>query len=130
MANPIGLTMPYAHTTSSVGYLAFTTDQLDATKQNLKSLILTNWGERPVHYYLGCNLIEFLFGPNDEEVQAKIIDRIESQVSQWMPYVLLEEVSADYAGSENEGIQVKVKFTVRGRQDLSSVLEIRVPVRG
>lgn len=128
MANPIGLTMPLARTTSSLGYLDFTTTEIDATLANLKSLILTNWGERPNHYYMGCNLVEFMFGPADDETLASIIQRVEGQVAQWLPYVLLNNVSVTYEGAEGNIIKIIVDFSLRGRQDMSSVLEVSVPL--
>ena len=75
MPVPIGLTMPLAATSGAQGALAFSVTPQQATLYNMKSLIMTNWGERPAHFYLGCNLIEFLFGPLDAEVVERVIGR-------------------------------------------------------
>lgn len=123
---PIGLTMPFAQTTSSLGFLAFSTKETEATVHNMKSLVLTNWGERPGHYYLGCNLVEFLFQQIDDETHDKIIQRIENQVANWLPYVNISEIKVDFVGQEGHGIRVQIKFSIRGRQDLSSVLDVTV----
>src|SRR5512137_1047011 len=92
MPSPIGLTMPFARTSSSLGYLAYSTTEIQATLYNLKSLVLTNWGERPNHFYMGCNLIEFIFAQASEETIDKIVARITSQVDNWLPYVQLNDV--------------------------------------
>jgi phage baseplate assembly protein W len=126
MPNPIGLTMPLASTTSSLGYLAFTTTEIDATLQNLRSLVLTNWGERPNHFYLGCNLIEFVFAPANEETKTAIVDRIEAQVAEWLPYVLVNNITISFSGRDNNTIQLIIDFSLKGRQDLSSLLEVSV----
>lgn len=123
MANPIGLTMPLARTTSSLGYLAYSTKELEATYYNLKSLILTNWGERPNHFYMGCNLIEFLFNPADDETKDKMLARITSQVDSWLPYVLLNDVGITF---DNNTVKIRVDFGIKGRQDLNSTLEIAI----
>jgi phage baseplate assembly protein W len=122
----IGLTMPFAQTTSSLGYLAFSTKDTEATLHNMKSLVLTNWGERLGHYYLGCNLIEYLFNQETDETQEKIIQRIESQVASWLPYVNIESLQVSFVGQEEHGIRVQITFNIKGRQDLNSVLDVTV----
>ncbi len=123
---PIGLTMPLAQTTSSLGYLAFSTRDTEATLYNMKSLVLTNWGERPEHFNLGCNLIEFLFSQTDEETRDKIIQRIDSQVASWLPYVNIEKLTVEFVGQDGHGIRVQIVFNIKGRQDLNSVLDVTV----
>ena len=120
---PIGLTMPFAKTNSSLGMLASSSKPLEATLYNLKSLVMTNWGERPNHFYLGCNLIEFLFSPSVEETKDRVIQRIEQQVSQWLPYVLLNNINVSF---DDHILGVSIDFSIRGQQDLSSVLEVEV----
>lgn len=118
--------MPLAQTTSSLGFLAFSAKDTEATLYNMKSLILTNWGERPEHYYMGCNLIEFLFSQTDEETEDKIRQRIESQVANWLPYVNIEKLTVSFVGKEGEGIRIQIVFNIRGRQDLNSILDVVV----
>lgn len=123
---PIGLTLPFAQTTSSLGYLAFSTKEIEAAYYNLKSLLLTNWGERPNHFYLGCNLIEYLFEPSDDEVIEKIKTRIESQVQTWLPYIDLQDVEITFPADKENSVKVKVKFGLKGRPDLSNVVDVTV----
>ena len=118
--------MPLAQTTSSLGYLAFSTRDTEATMYNMKSLVLTNWGERPGHYYLGCNLIEYLFQQVDEDTKDRIIQRIESQVASWLPYVNINSLQVSFVGQNGHGIRVQITFSLKGRQDLSSVLDVTV----
>jgi len=123
---PIGLTMPFAQTTSSLGYLAFSTKDTEATMYNMKSLVLTNWGERPGHFYLGCNLAEYLFQQVDEETHDRIVQRIESQVASWLPYVVINSLKVTFGGQKGHGIRVQINFSIKGRQDLSSILDVSV----
>lgn len=123
---PIGLTLPLAQTTSSLGYLAFSTKDIEAAYYNLKSLLLTNWGERPNHFYLGCNLIEYLFEPEDNEVIDKMKARIESQVSTWLPYIDLQNVEITFPANRENYVRVKVKFGLKGRPDLNSIVDVTV----
>lgn len=122
--------MPFAQTTSSLGYLAFSTKDTEATLYNMKSLVLTNWGERPGHYYLGCNIIEFLFAQVDEETKDKISQRIYSQVASWLPYVNIDKLDINFVGEGGHGIQIIINFSIKGRQDLSSTLDVTVQQPG
>lgn len=120
----IGLTMPLARTTGSVGYFASTTTELQATYYNLKALLLTNWGERPNHFYLGCNLGEYLFAQQVAETRELIIQRIESQVAEYLPYITLDKVDVSF-GSDHR-INIKVSFSLKDRMNLSNTLEVAV----
>ena len=125
---PIGLTLPFARTTSSLGYLAFSSTELEATYYNLKSLLLTDWGERPAHYKLGCNLTEFLFMNETSETEELIAERIRSQASQWLPYVNLDSIKITYP--QEHILAIQVGFSINGRQDLSSVVQVTVAQAG
>ena len=120
----IGLTMPLARSTGSVGVLASTETDAQATYYNLKALLLTNWGERPNHFYMGCNLGEFLFAPQSDETQALIVQRIETQVGEWLPYVTLDVVDVSF--SDDQRIVIKIQFSVKNRTNINGTLEVAV----
>jgi phage baseplate assembly protein W len=107
-----------------VGYLASSDTELQATYYNLKSLLLTNWGERPNHFFLGCNLGEFLFAQQVAETKELIVQRIESQVSEYLPYVTLDKVDVSFKSDHR--IVIKVTFSLKDRMNLSSTLEVAV----
>lgn len=121
---PIGLTLPFAKSTSSLGSLAYSTSQLQATYYNLKSLLLTDWGERPNHYEMGCNLTEFLFNPNTKTVQDQVSERIRNQVSAWLPYVVLNKI--DVTNPSDHTLTVIINFSLRSKQDTNSVIKVSV----
>lgn len=120
----IGLTMPFARSTGSVGYLASTDTDIQATYHNLKALLLTNWGERPNHFYMGCNLGEFLFAQQSDETRELIVQRIETQVGEFLPYVSLDRVDVSF--SDDHRIIIKISFSLKDRINLSSILEVAV----
>ncbi len=127
----IGFTLPFSRSSGSIGYFELSRTELDAVKNNLKSLLLTNWGERVNHYNLGCNLIEFLF-ENDrgEDLKERISDRIISQVTTWMPFVQINDLkivfSEDDSSLPDYTIQVKMKFSLVNRPDITQVLEVPI----
>jgi phage baseplate assembly protein W len=124
---PIGFTLPFSKSSGSIGYFKTTEDELSAVGENLKSLILTNWGERPMHFNLGCNLREFLF-ENERSAQMKsaIGDRVMSQVAKWMPFVSVDELNIVFSGDDpalpDHAIGLRIKFRLVSRPDLASVL--------
>lgn len=121
----IGFTIPFARTTGSVGYFETTQDEFSAVREDLRSLLLTNWGERVMHANLGCNFVEFLFEQRTSSLKERIADRVISQVATWLPFITLDELNIifsedDPVVSEN-GIGVKMIFHLSGRPDFSSV---------
>jgi phage baseplate assembly protein W len=129
----IGLTMPFAQATGSIGWFQTTEDELSAVHENLRSLAHTNWGERPMHFNLGFNLIEFLFSPvRDDEFRTMISDRAVSQIGRWMPFVRVDQVIVrthdDDIGIPDNGVRVQIKYGLTGRPDLrSQLLIVQVP---
>lgn len=123
----IGLTLPFMKSTDSVGYLASSKSELEATKYNLMSLVLTDWGERVDQFYMGCNLIEFLFEQDSQETHALITDRIRTQAGTWLPYVSIDSVDIV---SVNERMHITIKFSLSGRTDLNDTLEVSVAQNG
>lgn len=128
----VGFTLPFAKSTGSIGYLETTVDEIAATKENLKSLIVTNWGERVCHFKFGCNLVEFLFeNEGRADTKARITERIESQVATWLPFVTIEDVMITFA-SEDSSLQehcmrVRIRFRISGKPDFSAILDFTTP---
>jgi len=120
---PIGFTLPFSVSSGSVGYFETTNTALAATAEDLKSLLLTNWGERLNHYYMGCNLREFLFENYEaRELRNKIAERIMNQVERWLPFVSIK--SLDILTNEldqtvqTNSIRIKLSFVLSSRPDL------------
>ena len=114
-----------------MGYFESTEDELIAIQQNLRSLLVTNWGERVMHYNFGCNLREFLFEQiRDGSLKELIADRIMNQVTTWMPFVTLDELNVVFSDEDasipDQAIGVRIKFRISSRPDFSSVFSFVV----
>jgi phage baseplate assembly protein W len=96
----IGLNFPFALSTGSLGYLEVTHDVVQAITANVRSLLLTNWGERVMHFDFGCNLREFLFEPRTQQIRARIADRVQSQLTRWMPFIKLTGLFVVFDGED------------------------------
>lgn len=80
---------------------------------NLRNLLLTNWGERLGIYQFGANLrpltTEFT---NLENFDSEAIQRIRAAVERWMPFIDLDTFSSSIDRLENKNTAiVKVNIT-------------------
>lgn len=101
--SPIGIKTPleinFDDQNNSAGLLAMHYKLSDVVHDNLKNLLLTNWGERVAFYRFGANLRPLLteYTSQDDFDNAAIV-RIKSAVSAWMPYVILD----NFVSTENK----------------------------
>jgi phage baseplate assembly protein W len=79
---------------------------------NLRNLLLTNWGERLGRYNYGGNLraltSEFV---SQDDFDSKAVERISSAVSKWMPFISLENFLSEIDRFENKNTAI-VKITI------------------
>lgn len=127
----IGFTLPFTVSTGSIGFFETTKTPLEATRENLKSLLLTNWGERVGHYRMGCNLKEFLFeNISSEETKSKIAERILNQIETWLPFVGISTLniltSEDDSSILENSLRIKITFYLLSAPDLRSKLDLDV----
>lgn len=123
---PYNFTLPFRLATSSNGYFEVTETVLDAVISNARSLLVTNWGERPMQYYFGCNLREFLFDPKTDLLRRKIADRINTQFARWLPFLVIDEMYVLFSDDEpslNENA-VAIKIVFRFSDDPTKAAEI------
>jgi phage baseplate assembly protein W len=85
----------------------------DQFADNLRNLIMTNWGERLGQYNFGANLRPVtteLSSQDDFDTEA--IARIRSAVQTWMPFIDLQDFSSsiDRSGNKNTAI-INVNIT-------------------
>lgn len=128
---PIGFTLPFSKSSGSVGYFETTDDELSAVHEDLKSLLLTNWGERVIHYYFGCNFKEFLFeNIRKDELRSRMADRVLDQVGTWLPFVSIRKLNIlireDDPNVPEHGVRVKIEYGLKSKPDLSKSLDLLV----
>jgi phage baseplate assembly protein W len=122
MANNINLKFPLRK--SPQGAFAGNSTTIEAVKDNLKILLLTNYGERPINYDFGANLRRVLFNEPGVDIKQKIRDQIFAAVERWMPFVKIDSLvvlDQNNDGTiESNKIRLKIHFSVG---QLSDVLE-------
>lgn len=119
----IGFTLPFTVATGSLGYFEVTEGELEAVKHDIRSLLVTNWGERVMHFNFGCNLREFIFEQKKEaDLRRRIADRVNDQIALWLPFVVLDELNVLFTVDRPEipenGIGVSMAFRLTSKPDL------------
>lgn len=126
---PIGIKTPLRPGTKE-GIFAMHYNLSDQVHDNLRNLILTNWGERICFYDFGANLrpiLTDLASPDDFDSQA--IERISGAVQRWMPYVILQEFSSQINHVENKNtaiIQLTITYDIPTLGVQSRALQVKL----
>lgn len=125
---PYGIKTPLQLGNSSEGILSMNFSLSDQFSDNLKNLLLTNWGERLGLYDFGANLkpltAEFT---SQEDFDTEAIERIKVAVDKWMPFVTLStfESSTDRTENKNTGvIKINILYRIPSLEDNDRSLQI------
>ena len=118
----VGLEMPLGRQPNGDGYFASTKTTIDAVKEDIKMLLLTQQGERLFQPLLGMNIRRFLFEQITENTVIEIENDIVSTFSRWLPFVQLNDINIDINEQDQNRIKKDVKFNIANApNDLQSV---------
>lgn len=111
---PIGIKTPLQLGTDDLFVMNMTL--LSQIQNNLRDLILTNWGERLGLYEFGANLRKLTTElVNQDDFDATAVKQINDAVGRWMPYVSLEDYVSEIDHKENKNtgiIKITITYTV------------------
>ena len=111
----IGIDLPFRKSDSAEGYFSSTTTTFNAVRNNIKSLLLTQKGERIMQPSLGLNLRKYLFQPSTAELQTQIEDEIYATFTFWLPFVKIERLDITIGEDSDIGrntINISVQFSI------------------
>ena len=119
----VGLSMPLGRQPGNGdGYFASTKTTMDAVKEDVKLLLLTQQGERLFQPLLGMNIRRFLFEQITENTVVEIENDIVDTFSRWLPFVQLNDIKVDITDQDRNKIKIDVKFNIANApNDLQSV---------
>ena len=113
MADSINLRFPLRP--GSAGAFATNASTIDAVVDDLRILLLSNHGERPIHGDFGANLRSIIFEPGPAVLQ-KAEDLVLSAIEKWMPFVQVTNIvvgdSTTDATLPPNQLSIKLNFTV------------------
>jgi phage baseplate assembly protein W len=87
----------------------------DQIKSNIKSLLLTQKGERLMQPTFGSDLRRYLFEPISSNLDSFIEDSIMEAINTWMPYVTVESIIYDTSNDlkDMNRIDLELKYSLK-----------------
>jgi len=100
----------------------------DQFHDNLRNLLLTNWGGRLGIYEFGANLLplttEFV---SQDDFDTEAIRRIKSAVEKWMPFIDLEDFTSNVNRKDNVNtgiIEINITYNIPSLQVTKKAIQI------
>jgi phage baseplate assembly protein W len=132
---PIGIVTPIRQANNG-DLVAMHTSLLEQVHDDLKNLLMTNFGEHLGVYALGGNLLPIAFEFNDQDAfDSEATKRINEAVSKWMPYVSLENYVSEFNVNQNNDknfqgkiIRITVTYSVPQLSTEIRALQIELQV--
>jgi phage baseplate assembly protein W len=126
---PIGIITPI-RLGAAEGLLGMHFNLEDQAADNLKNLIMTNWGERLGLYRYGANLQPLLSDyTTQNDFDSLAIQRISSAVSLWMPYITLEDFISSNDRKENKNTAIMnllISYTIPSIESKKRAIEVKL----
>lgn len=113
---PIGIKTPLRLGLKGEGIFATHDDLEEQIQDNLRNLLLTNWGERLGLYDFGANLRELTTeAASQDAFDEEAITRIRAAVSKYMPYVEPQTFESVFDHEKNKAtgiVRIKISYNV------------------
>ena len=107
------------------GYFASTRTTIEAIKNDIANLLLTNTGERVMQPTLGLNLRRYLFQQLNSETIEEMKLHITNSISEWLPFVNIASLNI-IIDRETNSLIVSLQFTVNGDNTTYDTLNVGV----
>lgn len=120
---PIGIDLPLRRGNQGFFQQTFTTE--NAIKSNLKNLLLTNFGERPLNPTFGNNLRRFVFEQDTDITKLKIEETIRDVVSENFPSLRIERFDFEDITYDNR-ITVSISFSIQNIPDVLDRVSLEI----
>ena len=80
----------------------------------LKNLLLTSPGENISDSSYGVGLRRFMFEPNLPSIRSSIAGAISSQISEYLPYLNVEDIQVNASAQEidNNSLKVRIIYSI------------------
>lgn len=126
-STPIGIKLPLRFGEQE-GLFAMNYVLADQVHDNLRNLMMTNWGERLGFYDFGANLRPILSDyTTQDDFDSAAIERIAGAVAKWMPYINLGEFSSSIDEFETKNttvIKLVITYSIPALEIENKALQI------
>ncbi len=122
---PLGIKIPYSR--GNQGFFDQTFSDIERCHTNLKMLLMTAKGERPMMPTYGSDLRSLLFNPGEDGYDELLKEAVHDATEKWMPEVVIlgVEVVRDFSTAPNSAI-LKINFSINAIPDSYENIEIEV----
>ena len=120
----IGVALPMGHGLN--GFFERTKTSLEQTKHNIKNLLLTRRGERLGNPTFGSDLLAVCFEIEGDDLETKVEETIESAMSEFLPFVIINNIRTNFSTTNNNTINVSIQFSLNVDTTSSEKLSIDV----
>ena len=111
----IGVQFPLSYG-GTYGFFNQSKTVFEQVKSNIRNLILTNLGERIFQPELGSNVQSIIFEniTNDliSDVRDKVEEAVREAISQWLPYVILNEVNVFQDENNPNKVFLQIEYSI------------------
>ena len=106
----IGLELPLTHTRD--GFFKRTKTALEQAKSNIKSLLLTNKGERLGNPTFGTNLLSLVFSQENTDLESRVEEEIRASMSEFLPFINIVSIETNFSATNKNVANVTLEFTL------------------
>jgi|TARA_R100000995_G_scaffold65769_1_gene34727 phage baseplate assembly protein W len=106
----IGVGLPLTHNKN--GFFYRTKTSLEQAKSNIKNLLLTKKGERLGNPDFGSDLFRVVFEQEGDDIESKVEEAIRSAMSQWLPFIIVDEIKTQFSNINKNIINVSIGFSI------------------
>jgi len=103
----VGLSFPLGFVGSRIFNRTKTIEE--QAEHNLRNLLLTNLGERPMQPEFGSRLLSVVFEFKDDALIEEVINEA---VDKWLPYININEVITNVDATNPNRLNVSIDFSV------------------
>ncbi len=109
------------------GWFKCTKTTINAVKENIRSILKTEKGERIMQPNLGIGLRALLFNPVDEGTNILIQEEITGVIAKYFPFVTITDIEVNDGGEDAIGkalVQVKIGFMINNNPNLLDTVDV------
>lgn len=127
---PIGIKTPMSLGDNRSGIFAMNFELRDQVEDNLRNLLLTNYGERLGKFDFGANLRSLVSEvTSGEDFESRAMNQIQDSVTKYMPYVSLESFGVEFDKNPPKGMAVaniRMQYTVQQAGIFSKSISVKI----
>jgi len=104
----IGVMLPFGKP-KGLFQLSYTTEQQSIS--NLKNLLLTRKGERPLQPEFGADVYSLLFEQIEPNLASNLDESLRADIEYWLPYIIIDDINIEVIEDRNY-VRIELSFRV------------------